>query len=139
MKGKKLSHAEFVAKLDRESTERKKLFKQLCDHVATGYSVDSFYLVGDTTIDRFFKTYPEDFVREDFELAKRKGKANWESIGYRQSTGECLGNSRSWYYNMANRYGWKEKLDVEAEHKGNVNVSVINYATSKQPSDKDDD
>ena len=62
-----------------------------------------------------------------------EGKDYWETLGKRQSEGTCLGNSRSWYYNMSNRYGWRDKHDVQAEHKGSVNVNVISYA-SKKPS-----
>ena len=81
------------------------------------------------------KKYPEEFPREEIELALVKGKEMWERIGLRQANGTCLGNSRSWFYNMANRYGWREKLDVEAEHKGEISVNVISYASQKARQD----
>ncbi len=62
----------------------------------------------------------------------REGRQAWEEIGHKQANGQCLGNSRTWFYNMANRYGWRDKIEVEAEHKGQVQVQVVSYASSKQ-------
>lgn len=130
MKGKKLSARERQAKIEEDKEERKKVFKELLRHVEQGYSMDSFPSLSDTTIKKYLNTYKDEFVQEDLENAKRSGKVFWEGVGRRQANGECLGNSRSWYYNMANRYGWREKIDIEAEHKGAVNVNVVSYATA---------
>jgi hypothetical protein len=79
----------------------------------------------------YLKTYPEEFIQEELDNSLREGKIYWEDIGSRQANGNCLGNSRTWFYNMANRYGWKERLDIEAEHKGTVNVNVVSYASQR--------
>lgn len=131
MKGKKLSAKERREKLENDKSERRKIFRELCDHVSRGYSLDCFGPIGDDSIRKYLKVYPEEFVQEELDDAMRKGKAQWEDIGHRQANGTCLGNSRTWYYNMANRYGWREKLEVEAEHKGQVNINVVSYATQK--------
>jgi hypothetical protein len=131
MKGKKMTLKEKMQKLESDKNARKKLFKQLCDHVALGYSVESFSEISTVSISKFLKEYPDDFVQGDLDLAKQKGRDWWEGIGRRQASGDCLGNSRTWYYNMANRYGWREKLEVEAEHKGSINVNVVSYASKK--------
>ena len=84
------------------------------------------------TIKRYLEAYKEEFVQEELEDAMREGKQTWEDIGHKQATGNCLGNSRTWYYNMSNRYGWSDRQHVETEHKGAVSVNVISYATQKQ-------
>lgn len=115
--------------LDNEAVSRKVAFKELCDHVAKGYSLDSFPLLCKKTIEKYFLKYPEEFVRDDFEKALRKGRLMWEDIGVKQSLGTCLGNSRTWYYNMCNRYSWAERSQIEAEHKGNLALEIVSYAT----------
>lgn len=137
MKGKKLSTKERIAKLEQNKIERRKIFKELCEHVAAGYSLDCFGPLSIVSIKGYIKTFPEEFIQEELDDALRKGKVFWEDIGRRQARGDCLGNSRTWYYNMANRYGWREKLEVEAEHKGQVNVNVISYASRKASSDSE--
>jgi hypothetical protein len=135
MRGKKLSLKEQNAKLLNDKNERKKIFKDLVNHVKTGYSLDCFGPISEHVVRKFLKEYPEEFIEEELIQATREGKQYWEGIGNRQAAGECLGNSRSWYYNMANRYGWREKIDIEAEHKGNVNVNIVSYASRKAPTD----
>ncbi len=131
MKGRKMSAKERREKLESDATERRKVFRELLDHVRAGYSIDCFPALSDTSIRNYLNLYSKEFIREELEDALRDGKRGWEDIGRRQANGSCLGNSRSWYYNMANRYGWREKLEVEAEHKGSVSVSVISYATQR--------
>jgi hypothetical protein len=136
MKSKKMSASERKAKIEKDKIERRKVFKELCDHVRQGYSLDCFGPLSDTSIRTYIKSYPEEFVEEELALAIRHAKAYWEQIGRRQSDGSCLGNSRSWYYNMANRYGWRDKVEIEAEHKGQISVNVVSYASSKRSTDK---
>jgi len=129
MKGKKISYKEFYRKLKDCSEFRVRIFKELCQHVALGYSVDCFEHLSKNEIACFIKDFPDEFDLSTLDKALRKGKIYWEGIGRAQSEGSCLGNSRSWYYNMANRYGWREKLEVEAEHKGQVSVNIVSYAS----------
>ena len=131
MKGKKITNRERVARLAEDKNERRKIFKELCEHVERGLSLESFAPLSDVSVKKYLNLYPEEFIQEEFEEARRKGRDWWENIGRRQAMGDCLGNSRTWYYNMANRYGWREKIDIEAEHKGQVSVNVISYATQK--------
>lgn len=131
MKGKKMTVKERLEKLERDKNERRKIFKELCDHVSEGLSIESFAGLSDRHFYRLAKMYPDDFDEEELYMAKQRGRDYWERIGQRQANGSCLGNSRTWYYNMANRYGWREKLEVEAEHKGSVNVNVVSYASQQ--------
>jgi hypothetical protein len=137
MRGKKLTAKERRAKLESDKNERRKIFKELCEHLSRGLSLDCFSPLSEKSIKTYLNSYPEEFVEEELVEAMRKGKQYWEELGSRQANGSCLGNSRTWYYNMANRYGWREKLEVEAEHKGQVNVSVISYATQKASQDNE--
>jgi len=124
-------------KFEQDAGYRREIFVLLLKHVERGYSLDCFEYAALETIKKYLSVYKEEWCQEELEEAKRKGKIAWESIGYRQANGECLGNSRSWYYNMANRYGWREKIDIEAEHKGQVSVNIVSYA-SQSGSDVDE-
>lgn len=133
MKGRKLTAREQEEKLENCAAERRKVFNELCRHVAAGYSMDCFEIMGIESIKRYMSVYSNEFCGRALEAAARKGKSNWEQIGARQATGECIGNSRSWYYNMSNRYGWRDKVDLQAEHKGEIAVNVVSYASTQPP------
>ena len=135
MKGKKLTGRERELKLADDKTERRKIFKELLAHVEQGLSLESFGPLSDVSIKKYLNLYKEEFIEEELNESKRKGRSYWETIGKRQANGECLGNSRTWFYNMANRFGGREKLDIEAEHKGQVAVNVVSYATKKHLQD----
>jgi len=134
MKGKKLSVKERREKIENDEHYRKQVFKELCDHVARGYSSDCFGPLSYETIVKYLSLYPKEFCEEEFIEAQRKGKEMWEGIGQRQSNGSCLGNSRSWFYNMAHRYKWSDRVQVENEHKGQVAINVVSYASTQRPS-----
>lgn len=131
MKGKIMSTREKGRLIETDKDFRKKLFKGLLQHVSAGYCIDSYPSLSVEVINNCLKSYPLEWPQEELEEAKRRGKVFWESVGRDQSLGRCLGNSRSWYYNMANRYGWRDKLDVTAEHKGGVEVTIVDYASVK--------
>jgi len=131
IKREKMSTYQKGKKFAEDSGYRREMFVSLLRHIEGGYSLDSFEECSDDSIRKYLKLYKEEWNEEELSQAQRKGKGLWESIGFRQANGECIGNSRSWYYNMANRYGWREKLDIEAEHKGQVQVQVVSYASQK--------
>lgn len=141
MAKKKMTSAELKAKLEADKQFRKKIFEELCEHLKRGFSLDCFPALSDNSILEYTKTYPLEFPKEDLVDAQRAGKEGWEDIGRRQALGSCLGNSRSWYYNMANRYGWKDKLDIDADHKGQVQVEIVNYGSrhTRMPADNSED
>lgn len=123
-----------LQRIERDRDFRKKIFKELCNHLILGYSLTCFGPLSQYSIDKYLKLYPLEFVQERLEEAQRQGQGGWESIGRKQATGECIGNSRSWYYNMANRYGWREKIDVDSKVNGLATVTVINYSDINKPS-----
>ena len=140
MKGRKATHKERVSKLEEDKNERRRVFDKLLIHLRKGYSLESFAELSPNSVRKYINLFKEEFVQEELEEAMRQGRLAWEEIGHKQATGACLGNSRTWYYNMSNRYGWRDKIDVEAEHKGQVAVSVVSYASQKasQASMRDD-
>ncbi len=136
MKKKTGSYKERMAALESSAVERGKTFKRLVQHIVSGHSMDCFDELSIDQIERFCKDFSEEFDENLIEEALRKGKNYWEAIGNRQANGTCLGNSRSWYYNMVNRYGWRERVDVQAKTESAVSVSIVSYASTKPaPSD----
>jgi len=132
MKGKKRSADHLVTLFSSSPKERVRIFKRLLQHIERGLSADCFTEFCEQQIYENMEKYPLEWPRKDFVESTRKAKAMWEDIGYRQSNGSCVGNSRSWYYNMANRYGWSEKQKLEASHEGTVNVNIVNYSKPTQ-------
>lgn len=139
MKGKKMTLEERKVKIEGDSIERRKVFKELVCHIQAGYSLNCFGPLSPDAIRKYLKVYPKEFIEEELQAAMRLGQSGWEEIGRKQSNGTCLGNSRSWYYNMANRYGWREKVDITAEHKGQVQVQVVSYASQQSSKDTGED
>jgi hypothetical protein len=100
---------------------------RLLEHLREGLSIDCFGIIARQTMSEAIKNHPESFDVEEIELAIEQGKAMWEKLGHAQANGKNLGNSRTWYYNMSNRYGWSERSKQEIDAKQNVTVSVISY------------
>lgn len=134
-RGVKLGARERKVKLANDPVFRRAVFKDLLRHIEAGYSLDCFDQLSEIAIKNYLITYPEEFIEEELADSIRKAKGYWEGLGTRQANGSCLGNSRSWFYNMANRYGWQDKIDIKAEHAGQVEVSIINYATQRLSQD----
>jgi hypothetical protein len=133
MKRDKPSPAQRKSALTNDQGLRRQLFARLLKHVECGYSLDCFQELSIESINTFLKEFPEEFCRESLDQSLRGGKRYWEDIGVRQADGKCLGNSRSWVYNMMNRFGWTDKAKVETETKGAITVSVVNYGTHNAP------
>ena len=128
MKGKRLTYKEKLARLHASKPERVALCSRLCQHLASGFSIDSFNEITADNMRTILEAYSEDFPRDDIECAMQAGRAMWENLGYKQAAGTCLGNSRTWFYNMSNRYGWSERTESKHEHKGAVAVQVVQYS-----------
>lgn len=135
MAKKEVSAKEHSEKIALDKIYREKLFRELCAHVSKGYSIDCFPPLSENSIREYLSLYKEEFCREKLDIALRKGKGFWEDIGTRQASGHCMGNSRTWFYNMAHRYKWSDRVDVSTEHKGTVAVNIVNYASKKPSTD----
>jgi hypothetical protein len=137
-KERKLSYDERLALFNGNAEYRKKLFKGLCKHLSEGYSMDCYKGMSLTAIKEAIKKYPSEFDERELIEAEGEGKNWWESIGRQQANGSCMGNSRTWYYNMAHRYKWSDRQTIDANINGQVSVNVINYA-KPTPSHIDED
>jgi hypothetical protein len=138
VKGRKLTAKEQSQVLKDNPQARVRVFKQLLQHLRAGYSIECFGPLSEITIKKYLATYPEEFIGEDMVQAMRDGQLGWETIGRKQSDGSCMGNSRSWFYNMAHRYGWTDKIDVRATHEGNMQVNIVNYSSKTNKASKPD-
>jgi len=119
------SYKQFLVALKTDKELQTLVSHELLQHVRDGFSLDSFKFLSVSEIGEAVK---EGWVCEkELEKATREGKGYWEGLGRAQSNGTCIGNSKSWYYNMSNRYGWRDRFDVASEHKGNIEVSVVSY------------
>jgi hypothetical protein len=106
---------------------RKWAFEELCAHIESGLSPQGFELLSVNTVNAWFERFPEEFRRDRYEISLRKGFNWWESVGKRQTLGTCNGNSRTWYYNMSNKYGWSDRQHVESNAKVTTQVQIVNY------------
>jgi hypothetical protein len=129
---KKAQHLKlkFIEQLESSKGVREKTFKELCKHVRSGYSLDCFPSVSQKTIEELLSKYPEEWIEDELVEAMREGKRGWEAIGRRQAEGTCLGNSRAWFYNMAHRYNWSEKQQIDVKTEGTLAVNIVSYADS---------
>lgn len=103
-----------MAKVGRPSKYDVKYCQQLIDHMAQGFSFESFGAVIDTaeqTLHNWLIDFPEflEAKREAFT----KSRMFWEQIGVTQAkTG--VGNSTAFVFNMKNRFPkeWRDKQDL---------------------------
>lgn len=98
--------------------ERQKLCDAWCEHLQNGYSKQSFPLCDYDTIERYVKLYPADFPADRLEKAMKINRMFWEGLGIDGTKGKINNfNASSWKYNMANRFGWRDKQDHTSDNK----------------------
>ena len=97
--------------------------QKLIEHGREGLSFDTFSaVVGVTrqTLYNWLKVHPE------FERAKKEYedvcKLWWEKAGNAMAVGKLQGNATTWIFNMKNRFGWRDK--VEVDNGGKVEVTI---------------
>lgn len=70
--------------------------------------------------DLWYRWMQED---EEFSSTAKQAKAlcnaKWEQMGRKMAFGEVEGNPTTWIFNMKNRFGWKDKQELE--HAGSIN------------------
>jgi len=94
--------------------ERKRVCRAFCDHIAAGYSIDSFPDADHRTLRNYAEQFPEDFPPEELQAATRRGLLEWERIGKAGSQGELAKfNASAWAFNMKNRAGWRDRTEPE--------------------------
>jgi len=103
--------------------QRKKLLTEYLNHISGGYSDKSFTLCDMDTFVNYCNKYPNDFPTDMIEKGRRERMFFWEKIGIEGTTGKLHGyNSRSWEFNMKNRFKWSEKIELES--RGNIVTSI---------------
>lgn len=114
------------AKKYKSSIQRRKLCMAYCNHIASGYSKESFADCNTKTIERYIKEYPNDFPTNEIEKAKRFGRLFWEKTGIEGMLGKIKGfNAKVWSFNFKNRYGWQENPEQVNDEK-----IIVNFAMS---------
>ena len=126
-KGKKMTWREKQELFHSSADYRKEVFEGLLKHLADGYSIDCYSGFSEPTIMEAAKKYPLEFDLGAIHDAQMDGKAYWETLGKRQADGSCMGNSRTWYYNMAHRYRWSDRQQIDHNVNGQLSVNVVNY------------
>lgn len=127
--------------------ERKKLLDNYVFHVTNGYSDESFVPCDMQTFRRYVRDFPSDFDTDRITEARRQRQLFWENVGRDGTTGSIQGfNASSWKFNMANRFDWREKKDVDhtikerksAEERAKILIEQINEneTTGTEPSQK---
>lgn len=97
----------------KTSEERRALCERFCAHIEQGYSKKSFEECCLFTINRYIADFPEDFV--GIEEAYRKNLKFWEALGIDGTAGNIKNfNSRSWEFNMKNRFreDWADSKEI---------------------------
>lgn len=94
--------------------ERRRACNAFCDHVAAGFSIDSFPDADRKTLRYYAEVFPEDFPPDRLEAAARRGLLEWERIGKAGSQGDLAKfNASAWAFNMKNRAGWRDRSELE--------------------------
>ena len=93
-----------------------KYCQMVIDHMATGLSFEAFAAVigvAKETLYTWVDKHPEfmDAKKEAFE----KSRLFWEKVGVGQATGEIKGSSTTWIFNMKNRFGYRDKIEVSGD------------------------
>ena len=75
---------------------------------------------------------------DEFRQAEKKRKSLcevwWERQGRRMATG-ADGNPAVWIFNMKNRFGWRDKHEIESRHEGKpVTIQIVEAV---KPDDSD--
>lgn len=106
--------------------ERKAACESFCDHVRSGFSQESWPDADFDTVKRYMRDFPEDFVPDMINKAKREAYMFYEKMGIEGTLGQIKGfNAKSWEFNMKNRHNWKDKQETELS--GEVKIVVQNY------------
>lgn len=107
--------------LGRPSKYKPEYCQMLVDHMASGLSFESFAAVIDVNRDTLWEWLK---VHEDFsdsqKVASDKCRLFWEKLGINEimNVSEYQGGSKSlnstvWIFNMKNRFGWRDKQEIE--------------------------
>lgn len=103
---------------------RQAAFMAFCDHMAAGYSIDTFHKpCVYNTVMKMIKEFPAEFDLSILEMARAEGRHQWESIGKLGTMGKLKGfNATSWWRIMQNKLGWKDNVQLGGDKDNPIGV-----------------
>jgi hypothetical protein len=113
--------------------------EELVRHMEMGYSFESF--AGRIGVHRD-TLYAWAEAHVEFSDAKKVGTEKsryfWEGLGLRAAAGVSKINPAVWIFAMKNRFGWRDRIETETEHKGGIEVVVKDWRSKKADAESDD-
>jgi len=100
--------------------------KDIIKHMEEGYSLQSFagtINISPCTLNEWQKKHPD--FKDAVEQGKLKGLLFWEKAGILGAKGRIPGfNVATWIFTMKNRFGWRDKKDIEHTGKDGGPMSI---------------
>lgn len=122
-----------MAKIGRPTKYKAEYCDLLVEHMKTGKSFRSFAAKIGTHWDAL---YDWDKKYSEFSDAKKRGEAVcldfWEELGLTHIHDKSALNSAVYIFNMKNRFGWRDVVDVEQASTHTLNI-VTSKGTEKYP------
>jgi DNA-binding transcriptional MerR regulator len=107
--------------------EIKELITGYANHRRQGFDKESYPLCDYRTIERHLDVYSADLQTEKRELeqAEREGQLEWEIIGKNLMTGKMNGSATAWIFKGKNKYGYKDRQEIDNNHDFKGKPSII--------------
>ena len=113
--------------------DRRELCQAFCEHLATGYTPDSFPDASPTALAHYISKYPEDFPEEALGRAMRQCRLIWETIGIEGIKGNLPHfQGSAWGFVMKNLFRWSDRIEVTEKRQG-----LLAIADDRGDEDKD--
>ena len=113
--------------------ERKKVFKELCEHLEGGFSFAAFPYLAFDTIKSYCKRFPSDFESEKLQEAINKGRLFWEKLGTNGTSGKIDGfRDKTYQFIMMNKYNMSINQKSDVKVKAEVNVAELSDEELKE-------
>ena len=99
----------------------------LISHMEGGLSFESFGGRIDVNEDTLYQ-WKHDHLEfsEAYKRGRLKSMLHWEEMGHDMVLAG-QGNATTWIFNMKNRFGWKDKQEIEQNNKGEININIKDY------------
>lgn len=117
-------------KVGRPTKYREEFPDMLYEHMKAGLSLESFggkIGVSEETIHQW-KNKQSRYFHKKFSEAYKKGLTasllHWEEMGHDMVLAG-QGNATTWIFNMKNRFGWKDKKEIEQSGQIDLNVKKL--------------
>jgi hypothetical protein len=87
------------------------------EEMKKGYSIEAVcgvLMISKDTLYRWLKDPDKKALSDAKKLGEALSRYQWETWGVEGAKGELPGfNSASWIFNMKNRFGWRDKADID--------------------------